>query len=76
MTPDDRAAPVLADDTMFAVANEWQAAGHRLVFALVIRTWGSSPRQTGSTMLVRDDRTIAGEVALQISDATARVNGV
>ena len=63
MTPDDRAAPVLADDAMFAVANEWQAAGHRLVFALVIRTWGSSPRQTGSTMLVRDDRTIAGSVS-------------
>jgi len=41
--PDDRAAPALADDALFAVANEWQAAGHRLVFAVVIRTWGSSP---------------------------------
>ena len=31
MMPDDRAAPALADDALFAVANEWQAAGHRLV---------------------------------------------
>ena len=63
MTPDDFAAPALADDAVFAVAEDWQAAGHRLVFCVVIRTWGSSPRQLGSVMLVRDDRTIAGSVS-------------
>ena len=63
MTPDDFAAPALADDAVFAVAEDWQAAGHRLVFCVVIRTWGSSPRQLGSVMLVRDDRMIAGSVS-------------
>ena len=47
MTPDDRAAPALADDALFAVANEWQAAGHRLVFCRGDPHVGSSPRQTG-----------------------------
>ena len=38
MTPDDLAAPALADDALFALAEDWQAAGHRLVFCVVIRT--------------------------------------
>ena len=63
MMPDNHTAAAIADDALFAVAEDWQAAGHRLVFCVVIRTWGSSPRQLGSVMLVRDDRTIAGSVS-------------
>ena len=63
MMPDKYTAAAVADDALFAVAEDWQAAGHHLVFAVVIRTWGSSPRRTGSVMLVRDDRTIAGSVS-------------
>ena len=63
MKPDNHAATAIADDALFAVAEDWQGAGHRLVFGVVIRTWGSSPRQMGSVMLVRDDRTIAGSVS-------------
>ena len=63
MKPDNNAATAIADDALFAVAEDWQGAGHRLVFGVVIRTWGSSPRQMGSVMLVRDDRTIAGSVS-------------
>ena len=63
MKPNNHAATAIAVDALFAVAEDWQGAGHRLVFALVIRTWGSSPRQMGSVMLVRDDRTIAGSVS-------------
>ena len=63
MKPDNHAATAIADDALFAVAEDWQAAGHRLVIGVVIRTWGSSPRQMGSVMLVRDDRTIAGSVS-------------
>ncbi len=63
MMPDNHAATAVADDALFAVAEDWQAAGHRLVFGVVIRTWGSSPRQMGSVMLVRDDRIIAGSVS-------------
>ena len=29
----------------------------------MIQTWGSSPRQVGSIMLIRDDQTIAGSVS-------------
>ena len=63
MKPDNHAETSIADDVLFAVAEDWQAAGHRLVIGVVIRTWGSSPRQMGSVMLVRDDRTIAGSVS-------------
>ena len=63
MMPDKHTPAAIADDALFAVAEDWQAAGHRLVFCVVIRTWGSSPRQLGSVMLVRDDRIIAGSVS-------------
>ena len=63
MMPDKHTAAAVADDALFATAEDWQAAGHRLVFCVVIRTWGSSPRQLGSVMLVRDDRIIAGSVS-------------
>ena len=59
----DAATTAVADDALFSIADAWQAAGHRLVFAVVIRTWGSSPRQIGSLMLVRDDQMIAGSVS-------------
>ena len=52
----DAATMAGADDALFSLADAWQADGHRLVFAIVIRTWGSSPRQIGSLMLVRDAR--------------------
>ena len=59
----DVATTAVADDALFSIADAWQAAGHRLVFAIVIQTWGSSPRQMGSLMLVRDDQMIAGSVS-------------
>ena len=37
-------APV-ADDQLIIVADEWHRLGHKVVFAFVIQTWGSSPRQ-------------------------------
>jgi xanthine dehydrogenase accessory factor len=54
---------MLADDRLFGIAAAWRAAGHDLALAFVIRTWGSSPRQVGSLMLVRDDAQIAGSVS-------------
>ena len=55
-------APV-ADDQLIIVADEWHRLGHKVVFAFVIQTWGSSPRQVGSIMLIRDDQTIVGSVS-------------
>ena len=52
-----------ADDELFALAANWHAAGHDLALAFVISTWGSSPRQIGSLMLVRGDMQIAGSVS-------------
>ena len=45
-------AMMVADDELFALAANWHAAGHDLALAFVISTWGSSPRQIGSLMLV------------------------
>jgi len=55
--------PQLADDQLFGLALEWKAAGHEVALAFVICTWGSSPRQVGSVMLIRDDQQIAGSVS-------------
>ena len=63
MTMDHSPLPPVADDQLIIVANEWHRLGHRLVFAFVIQTWGSSPRQVGSIMLIRDDQTISGSVS-------------
>ena len=54
---------MLADDRLFGLAAGWQAAGHGVALAFVIRTWGSSPRQVGSVMVIRDDGQIAGSVS-------------
>jgi len=54
---------MLADDELLLQAARWQNAGHKLALAFVIQTWGSSPRQVGSLMLVRDDGQVAGSVS-------------
>ena len=33
MMPDKHTPAAIADDALFAVAEDWQAAGHHLVFA-------------------------------------------
>ena len=54
---------MLNDDALFNEALRWQVSGHSLAIAFVINTWGSSPRQVGSIMLIRDDQLIAGSVS-------------
>ncbi|MGQ5700901.1 XdhC family protein [Sandaracinobacteroides sp. A072] len=44
-------------------AHAWQAAGHRMALATVVRTWGSAPRRPGSLLLVRDDGLFEGSVS-------------
>jgi xanthine dehydrogenase accessory factor len=41
----------------------WLAEGHEVGRAVVIRTYGSAPRQEGSVLLVADDGRIAGSVS-------------
>jgi xanthine dehydrogenase accessory factor len=54
---------MLADDALLTKAANWHSAGQRLALAFVIHTWGSSPRQVGSLMLIREDSQIAGSVS-------------
>ena len=48
---------------LIQTANRWIVAGHGVALALVIQTWGSSPRPVGSVMVVRDDMTVEGSVS-------------
>jgi xanthine dehydrogenase accessory factor len=44
-------------------AQEWLAAGERVLLATVARTWGSSPRPVGSMMALRNDGRVVGSVS-------------
>ncbi|MFN7087025.1 MAG: XdhC family protein [Burkholderiales bacterium] len=44
-------------------ARDWIGAGHRVVMATVIRTWGSAPRPIGALTAIRDDGMVAGSVS-------------
>ena len=48
---------------LLELADDWQQAGHKMAMAFVMQTWGSSPRQAGSIMLIRDDHHIEGSVS-------------
>jgi xanthine dehydrogenase accessory factor len=41
----------------------WRAEGHQVGRAVVIRTYGSAPRQSGSVLLVADDGRMVGSVS-------------
>ncbi len=42
---------------------QWHEAGRKLALATVVDTWGSSPRPTGSMMIVDDQGAIEGSVS-------------
>ena len=42
---------------------DWHGAGRKIALATVIETWGSSPRPTGSMMIVDDQGAIEGSVS-------------
>ena len=41
-----------SDEKILEEANLWINANHKVALATVIKTWGSSPRQIGSKMIV------------------------
>ena len=41
----------------------WGDAGHRIMLATVVATWGSAPRVPGAWLVIRDDGQIAGSVS-------------
>ncbi len=51
------------DQEIINKATTWEAEGEKLALAIVVKTWGSSPRQPGSMMLIREDGHIIGSVS-------------
>lgn len=51
------------DLQVLKAAVEWLDAGRRVALAMVVETWGASPRPPGAWMALRDDGVIAGSVS-------------
>ena len=51
------------DEKILEEANDWIQANQKVVLATVIQTWGSSPRPTGSRMIVNDKGDFSGSVS-------------
>ena len=51
------------DLQVLRAAVEWLDAGHGVSLAMVVETWGASPRPPGAWMALRDDGIIAGSVS-------------
>ena len=51
------------DEKILEEANDWLSNNQNVVLATVIQTWGSSPRQVGSRMIVNDKGDFSGSVS-------------
>ena len=51
------------DEKILEEANLWIKANHKVALVTVIKTWGSSPRQVGSKMIVNENGDFSGSVS-------------
>ena len=51
------------DEKILEEANDWVNANQKVVLATVIQTWGSSPRPTGSRMIINENGDFSGSVS-------------
>ena len=51
------------DEKILDEASDWLLSKQSVVLATVIQTWGSSPRQVGSRMIVNDKGDFSGSVS-------------
>ena len=51
------------DEKILDEASDWLLSRQNVVLATVIQTWGSSPRQVGSKMIVNDKGDFSGSVS-------------
>ncbi len=51
------------DEKILDEAKDWLSSNQKVVLATVIQTWGSSPRQVGSRMIVNDKGDFSGSVS-------------
>ena len=52
-----------SDEKILEEANLWINANHKVDLATVIKTWGSSPRQVGSKMIVNEKGEFSGSIS-------------
>ena len=50
-------------DDVLEIAARWIGEGRKAALGTVVKTWGSSPRPTGSQIAVRDDGAFVGSVS-------------
>ena len=53
----------MKQNSFLTLLTSWIEKNHLACLVVVVSTWGSAPRQPGSTMLVRDDLHIEGSVS-------------
>ena len=53
----------LFDEKVLDEAQNWVFIKHKIVLATVIETWGSSPRQVGSRMIVNEKGDFSGSIS-------------
>ena len=51
------------DEKILEEANDWINASQKVILATVIQTWGSSPRPTGSRMIINEKGDFSGSVS-------------
>ena len=51
------------DEKILEEANSWIKSNHKVVLVTVIKTWGSSPRQVGSKMIINENGDFSGSVS-------------
>ena len=51
------------DEKILDEAKDWMLSKQKVVIATVVETWGSSPRQIGSRMIVNDKGDFSGSVS-------------
>ena len=51
------------DEKILDEAKDWLTSKQKIVLATVVQTWGSSPRQLGSKMIVNDKGDFSGSVS-------------
>ena len=51
------------DEKILEEAHDWVKVNQKVILATVIQTWGSSPRPTGSRMIVNEKGDFSGSVS-------------
>ena len=51
------------DEKILDEAKDWLSSKQKIVLATVVQTWGSSPRQIGSKMIVNEKGDFSGSVS-------------